>query len=65
MSTLDVDTETPESAAKVISRRSINKSKDGDADVGGDVGNSSDTPERFKSKHMQKEAGWRGPKIPR
>ena len=54
MDALEVDKETPESAATVINQRLTKKSADGDAEVGGYADGGSGAPEGFKSKHMQK-----------
>ena len=51
MDSLEIDKDAPESAARAINRRLIIISNDGDDD------SSSDTPERFKTKHMQEEVG--------
>ena len=51
MNSLEIDEDVPESVARAINRWPIIISNDGDDD------SSSDTPERFKTKHMQEEVG--------
>ena len=51
MNSLEIDEDVPESVARAINRRTISNLNDGDD------GSRSETPERFKTKHMQDEVG--------
>ena len=51
MDALEIDEEVPESVARAINQRKITPLNDGDDGI------SSDTPERFKTKHIQEEVG--------
>ena len=51
MDSLEIDEDVPESVARAINRRTKSNLNDGDD------GSRSETPERFKMKHMQEEVG--------
>ena len=59
MDSLEIVEDVPESVARAINRRPIITLNDGDDE------SSSDTPERFKAKHMQEEVGRLRKKVPR